>query len=390
MATDFNTEYSTALGRLRTGLVDAVGDFKKDVKAEISELRQLIDMTRAEMLRPDGGGGRSFGGGGFETAGRKVIKQTDALDLFKKTGRSRISVGSFFPMAEEKSLLDSGSVGWATPGGLSAERIVPGIVAGPRRRLFVSDLLRRRPVTMSQADFLKENVFSSGASPQVEGYSKGESSVTFAIASSRCPVIAHWIKVTRQILDDLPGLREFLDTTMLDYLRQEEEDELLFGDATGDHLSGINNQASVYTGAFNTAADTRIDRLRHVILELENANENCSAFILNPTDVHAADLVKQETNGANTGSYVLSDPGGPAVAVRTIWGRPVVSTTAITAGTFLAGDFSRAFILDRQQAVVDISQETGDCFTTNSCVIRAECRTGLAVLRPSAFLRGNF
>ena len=107
-------------------------------------------------------------------------------------------------------------------------------------------------------------------------------------------------------------------------------------------------------------------------------------------DCASIDLIKTENGGANKGAYVVGDPLGGTQLVKTYWSRPVVSTNAMPAGRFLAGDFGMAIIGDRMGAVVDISTEHADYFTSNKVAIRAEERLSLACLRPSAFRFGSF
>jgi len=74
-----------------------------------------------------------------------------------------------------------------------------------------------------------------------------------------------------------------------------------------------------------------------------------------------------------------------------IWGKRVVATNSITAGTFLVGAFTLgAQVWDRQDAAVQISYEDGDNFKKNMATILAEERLALTVYRPAAFIGGSF
>ena len=118
--------------------------------------------------------------------------------------------------------------------------------------------------------------------------------------------IAHWLPVTRQAWDDLPELRRFIDENLIYGLKVIEENELLFGDGSGEHLHGVAHQATAYAGTYTAASDTKLDTLRHAIAELEVADEEATAMILNPKDVHDIDLIKTEEDGtANKGSPTL-------------------------------------------------------------------------------------
>lgn len=321
--------------------------------------------------------------------GHAVTLQTDALDVLKRFGKAsfRLENGLFSPF--ESKAITSSSVGSSTPGILTPERI-SDFISKPRRRLTLRDFLPSRPTEAASVEFIRENVVPA-ASPQVEASAKFETDQSYLIAEAKVRTFAAWVSASRQILDDLPGLSQTINQSLLFALAKLEEDQLLTGDGAGENLNGIQTQAAAYAGTHNVAGDNKLDRLRHAVLELENADESPDFFVLNPTDVHDIELLKAEESGtANTGNYVVGSPLGVLLEAKTLWGRTVISTTAQTAGTFLVGARNMAEIFDRMSAVVDISTEHSDFFVKNMVAIRAEERIALAVYRTSAFLTGTF
>jgi HK97 family phage major capsid protein len=79
--------------------------------------------------------------------------------------------------------------------------------------------------------------------------------------------------------------------------------------------------------------------------------------------------------------------GGPAqMAQPTLWGKPVVLTTALTAGTGLVGGFQRGARLWLNSGVdVYVSDSHKDWFQRNVLALLAEIRAAFGVLRPDAF-----
>ena len=74
-----------------------------------------------------------------------------------------------------------------------------------------------------------------------------------------------------------------------------------------------------------------------------------------------------------------------------VWRSVLVSTKAISAGTFLAGDFKAAAVVyDRQEAIVEISCEDRDNFVKNIVTILVENRLTLAVGASGALVDGPF
>jgi len=79
---------------------------------------------------------------------------------------------------------------------------------------------------------------------------------------------------------------------------------------------------------------------------------------------------------------------GPFVseADSMLWGKKVVHTPAITAGTALVGAFAQASQIFRKGGItVEASNSHNDNFAKGIVSIRAEKRLALAVYRPGAF-----
>ena len=89
------------------------------------------------------------------------------------------------------------------------------------------------------------------------------------------------------------------------------------------------------------------------------------------------------------GDYIMGPPG--ADVEPRLFGLPVVATQAMSAGNFLTGDFQgSATLYDRWQARTEISTEDSDNFRRNLITLLCEERIGLAVKRPTAFIKGTF
>jgi HK97 family phage major capsid protein len=72
-------------------------------------------------------------------------------------------------------------------------------------------------------------------------------------------------------------------------------------------------------------------------------------------------------------------------------GVPVYESTAMTAGTFLVGDFKLgAQVFDRKEASLEIAYQNEDNFIKGMVTIRVSERLALAVYRAKCFVYGNF
>lgn len=114
-----------------------------------------------------------------------------------------------------------------------------------------------------------------------------------------------------------------------------------------------------------------------------NARREPSVVVLNPTDSQSIDLLKVNSEANN-----LVGPGSYGVGAPGLWGVPVVETDALTAGTALVGDFSKAVLFDRQSLAVTLGT-INDRFIRNMVTVLGEVRAGFGVIRPNAFVKAT-
>ncbi len=262
-----------------------------------------------------------------------------------------------------------------------------GIVAMPERRMTVRDLLASGRTSSNSIEYVRESGFTNNAAIQVaEGDLKAESDLTFELMNRGVATIAHWLRASKQILDDAPQLQSFIDGRMRYGLDFVEELQLLKGSGTGGNLEGLLTVASQYNAALvpGFTAATPIDTLRLAMLQAVLAEYPATGHVLNPIDWAQIELTKD-----NEGRYIFANPQG--LAQPTMWGLPVVATQAMDQGDFLTGAFRLgAQLFDREDANVQISTEDSDNFRRNMVTIRAEERLALAIYRPEAFVAGSF
>lgn len=260
---------------------------------------------------------------------------------------------------------------------------VPGIFGLPERQLTIRDLVLPGQTASSSIEYVKETGYTNNAAPVAETTAKPYSDLTFDMTSAPVRTIAHLFKASRQILDDAPALRSYIDGRARYGLRFAEENQLLNGSGTGQNIHGLVPQATAFNPAFAAADETGIDRLRLAVLQVVLAEYPATAFVLNPIDWAKIELTKDAG-----GNYIIGNPQGSLTP--TLWNLPVVSTQAMAAGEFLTGAFSfAAQIFDRMEIEVLLSSENVDDFEKNMFTIRAEERLAFAVFRPESFVTGD-
>lgn len=261
---------------------------------------------------------------------------------------------------------------------------LPGIITPPERKLTIRDLLAPGQTSQGMVEYVQETGFTNNAAVVTEGSTKPQSELTFELKHAPVRTIAHIFKASRQILDDAPALRSYIDMRARYGLRLEEEDELLNGDGTGAHILGLIPSATAFNAAFEVEAKQRMDTIRLAILQVFLAEFPASGVVLNPTDWAAIQLTKDSQE-----RYIIGNP--QEGNTPRLWNLPVVETQAMDATEFLVGAFNMgAQLFDRMEIEVLLSTENSTDFEKNMVTIRAEERAALAVYRPAAFVTGDF
>lgn len=260
---------------------------------------------------------------------------------------------------------------------------VAGMLMLPERRLTVRDLISPGSTDSSAIEYVVEVTFTNNAAPVAETLLKPKSDLTFDLRNAPVRTLAHFMKASRQILDDAAQLRSVIDQRLRYGLRLVEEAQILSGAGTGANLFGIIPQATAYVAPMTVAGATMIDQLRLAMLQASLALYPATGIVMNEADWARVELMKD-----STGQYLIGRPQG--VLPPSLWGLPVVATPAMTIDKFLVGAFKAgAQLFDRNAIEVLISTENEDDFVKNMVTIRGENRLALAVYRPASFIYGD-
>lgn len=260
----------------------------------------------------------------------------------------------------------------------------PGIIPGAFRRLRVKDLLPSGNTSSNAVEFTRELSFTNNAAETAEGGQKPESVLTFELYTKAVATIAHFIKVSKQVLDDAPALASYINTRMSYGVDLREEQQLIAGNGTGQNLTGMVTSPN-YTAFTPVTGDNALDSLNRAKYIIDNADYQATGIIMNPTDWGNIERTKV---GTSDDRYVIGDPRSPMGPI--LWGLPVVVTPSMSSGKLLVAAFDIAFIyLSRQETVVEIFEQDDTNVQKNLLTVRAEKRSVLGGLRPASVRYGN-
>ena len=376
-------EVKTFAEKVQTEL-KSLGKANEDTKTEADKALSEMNAIAARLTEVEQKMARRGSGDPPTTQkslGQFVIEDEGVKGLMgRKNGQARLTI-------ELKDMI-SGPPVWGSGVSPSSSLVIADrqpIVQPPMRQMVVRDLITPGSTTSNAIEYPVEtdNPNTTGAAVVSEAARKPQTNLTFDLKSVPVRTIAHYTKASRQIMDDAPQLQSYIDGRLRYGLGFVEENELLYGDGTGQHLFGIVPQATAYSAAFAPANLQNIDTLRLAALQATLALYPASGFVLHPTDWAKIELTKDGQQ-----RYIVGDPQNQ-IAPR-LWNLPVVATQAMQVSHFLAGAFRLgAQIFDRLSIEVMISTENEDDFVRNMITIRCEERLALAVYRPAAFIYGT-
>ncbi|MBB4259973.1 phage major capsid protein [Bradyrhizobium sp. CIR3A] len=350
------------------------GDVRNRIEAAQRRIEELETRNRdIEQLLAEGGRGGRFGGGSSESPGEIFVRSEAFKNFGGSAGRGNIS-----------AVVQAITSASTSAGGMIAPDRRSEIADLPKRRLTIRGLIAPGTTNSNSVNYVRQTTRTNNATVVSEGAQKPESVLAWTEADAPVRTIAHWVPVSRQAMDDAPMLQSTIDGELRYGLGVKEEEELLLGSGTGQHIYGIIPQATAYQTSRDKTGDTAFDTLAHAIAQSEVALLPATGIVMNNDDLEALKIIKDGND-----RYIGGGPFGPPIA--TIWGRPVVGTPAMAAGEFLVGAFlDGAQIFDRLDAEVLVSSEDRDNFIKNMLTVRAEERLAMAVKRPAAFVHGSF
>jgi HK97 family phage major capsid protein len=260
----------------------------------------------------------------------------------------------------------------------------PGVIPGSFQPLTIRQVLRAIPVTSNMVNSLREASWVTSAAEASQGSAKKESDITFEQYNVPITTVAHWIKISNQLLADAPAVVAYIETRLRDGLAQRIEAQLINGDGTSPNLSGFTDSGN-FTAYTATSDDLLVDAINRIKYTMWAAGNMPDTVIVNPADWGAMERTRE---GANSGTYLYGMPG--MNAGMNPFGLNVVLSQYLQAGKIIVGRMSDSAVLyNRSGAVVEMGFVNDD-FQKNLITIRAEERLGLGVDRPAGVYYGNF
>lgn len=224
---------------------------------------------------------------------------------------------------------------------------------------------------------------ATGAATDVFGL-KPKSDITLTPVTYPVATIAHTLDAHKNVLDDEPRLRTFLNGRMAEGVKYAEDYDLLHSVGSGEEITGLFNVPGVQTYA-GLASDKYSVQIRRAITRAQLAEYDPTGIVVSP---EMWEEIETEEDGYGGFRVAVNVSVG---AVKQVWHLDVVSTTAMADDQFLLGNFGLAAQLhDREAVSVTMSTENRDNYERNVVTFRGEERVALEVPRPEALVIGNW
>lgn len=345
------------------------GNVDTEVKGEVRELSEKFKELQSSMI---------------DIAQKQTSAQPEAK--VKSAGEEFVSSEQFKQLVEgttQRARLElKNTVTSGTTTTFPDQR--PGVIPGSFGPLTLRQLLRSIPVTSNMVNSLREASWTTSAAEVSQGAAKNESDATFEQYNVPITTVAHWIKISNQLLADAPAVVAYIESRLRDGLAQRIESQLINGNGTSPNLSGFTDSGN-FTAYTATSDDLLVDAINRIKYTMHAAGNMPDTVIVNPADWGAMERTRE---GANSGTYLYGMPG--MAAGMNPFGLNVVLSNYLAAGKIIVGRMvDSAVLYNRSGAVVEMGYQNAD-FTNNLITIRAEERLGLGVDRPAGVYYGDF
>ena len=353
----------------------------ESVKAELEATKASITVVKDEIEKMEAKNNRvkmnQTEVKGFNATLADAIENNS--DSIAKLARGEQKRSSF--------ILDTKTVGTMTEAanltGDITRQYANQVYALPSRKVHMRSLLPIGSINQGLFTFPYESGGEGDPAAQTQGSSKAQVDFDITMKDAAAQYIAGYVRISRQMLDDIPAMTSFLQSRLLEKYLIAEDAQLLSGNGTAPNLQGITGVATAATGA----ATVDVEQLVQAIAQLESTNYSATGILVNPLD-WAAIMNTKNTNAAYSlpASTVVTTDGSVSIA-----GIPLYKSTAIAVDKFLVGDWSMgAQIMQNQGISVQFSEMDGDNFTKNLITVRVEARIAFPIYYAGAFVYGDF
>lgn len=265
---------------------------------------------------------------------------------------------------------------------------LPGIVPGAFRLINVLNVIPTGVTSSNQIHYTRELTWTNDAAESNEGDTKPESDLTFEAVDTPVRTIAHWLRVSKQVLEDAPALQSYIDRRLRHGVLQRAQRQVIQGNGTAPNLSGLLDAGNFTAFTAITGEDglAGLNRMKYAVI---TADYMPDVVLLNPADWGVMERLR--SSGGGDGQFIAAQ----AITylqnglVPLIWGMQVVLSNDVPSGDAIVFASDATMFWQRSGVVVEAFEQDSDNVRRNLITIRAEMRGAFTVFRPAAVVAGT-
>ena len=344
--------------------------------AEVATLKENVEQLALQVLELETKGTPS---NAPENLTSLLTEKADELKAMKEKSGASVQI--------QLKAVGTMALSTNTTGQIPQAERETGITRIVRRNPFILELVNVGTIMSNVWEWVEQKNVEGGSAMTAEGAAKSQTDFDLVVASANVKKVTAYIKVTKEMLDDVALLRSEIDQELTELINLRIDDQLLNGTGLTVNLTGIVTNATAWAaGAFALAIPepTNYDVLATAINQVRVNLFEPTYIVMHPTDV-----TKMKLSKASDGHYVL--PPFSSVDGTSVEGIRVVANTGVTIDKFLVGDFSKAGVRFKEGLTINVGYENDD-FTKNLVTILAEARLVQRVKSNhyGAFVYGDF
>lgn len=324
----------------------------------------------------------------YKTAGAEFVDSDEFKALQVAGGSGRMTKKYDSPIFMKNTIIGEGGSPQDPESVIVQRHEMPGIVPGAFRMLSLLDVIPMGITASNLIHYTRELTFTNAAAETAEAATKPEATLTFEDVSAPVRTIAHWIKVSKQVMEDAPALQTYIDQRLRYGVRLRFEQQLLAGTGVSPLLSGLIGDTNNHTALVAVSGEINFDAANRAKYAVVSADYMPDAYLINPADWGIMER-KKDGQGRYFGDQGVINylAGG---LIPTLWGLPVILSNSVPLGQFVAISLASMMAWLRQEATVTIHDQDTDNVQKNLLTIRGEMRAAFTVFRPAANVVGSW
>lgn len=344
-------------------------DLEKSIEAIQTNVKEVKSRQASAQMA------KTFAG----ELGEKLAQKADALKNLRESKKG------FTIDMETKVVGNMGSSASLTGSYFVTPTVVPGVSVLPYETAHVRDLIPGGNTNSNVVRFVTDENGEGGPAMTAEAALKPQEDRDLQIRDANVRKIATYFRIPEEMIEDIPYLQSFISQIGVEEMMVVEDNQLLYGDGTGQNLTGFNTRSTAFAAGTSVigASANQWDVIGAAKKQLRVARYGGPLVaLINPTDYFNMTYRKDTTNNylfqANQGTPIQRD------------GVTYIEHTAVAEGGFFVFSPRAAQVFDRAGTSVRFYDQDQDNAIRNLITVVIEKRLTLAIYYPGAIIRGTF